>query len=68
VTVVEGVVEHGDERGRTLGFPTANIQLFDAQTFSNIHALTEQLHHDITATRNWAQRHYPWLVPPGSHH
>lgn len=27
VAVVEGVVEHGDARGRTLGFPTANIAL-----------------------------------------
>jgi riboflavin kinase/FMN adenylyltransferase len=24
---IEGLVEHGDERGRTLGFPTANIAL-----------------------------------------
>ena len=24
---IEGMVEHGDERGRTLGFPTANIAL-----------------------------------------
>lgn len=23
--VVKGVVEHGDERGRTIGFPTANL-------------------------------------------
>jgi riboflavin kinase / FMN adenylyltransferase len=22
---IEGVVEHGDERGRTIGFPTANV-------------------------------------------
>jgi riboflavin kinase/FMN adenylyltransferase len=26
---VDGVVEHGEKRGRTLGFPTANIQLGD---------------------------------------
>jgi FAD synthase len=25
--VIEGVVEHGDQRGRLLGFPTANIPL-----------------------------------------
>lgn len=25
--VIEGIVEHGDARGRTLGFPTANIAL-----------------------------------------
>lgn len=29
MTVIEGVVEHGDARGRTLGFPTANIALTD---------------------------------------
>ena len=28
---VEGVVEHGDKRGRDLGFPTANVQLGDYQ-------------------------------------
>lgn len=27
--VVVGAVEHGDQRGRTLGFPTANIALAD---------------------------------------
>lgn len=135
MTVIQGIVEHGDERGRTLGFPTANIQLFDdrieagvwaaviqndsaeswlaavsigrrqtfyaqagnklleahlldfnedlygrkltvtltaklreQQSFSSINALTEQLGHDVTATRNWAQRHCPWLASPGSHH
>lgn len=26
---VQGVVEHGDKRGRTLGYPTANLQLGD---------------------------------------
>ncbi|MBT2534433.1 riboflavin kinase [Arthrobacter sp. ISL-48] len=26
-----GTAEHGDEGGNTLGFPTANIQLFDDQ-------------------------------------
>jgi riboflavin kinase/FMN adenylyltransferase len=134
MTVIQGVVEHGDERGRTLGFPTANIQLFDDQiedgvwgaliridsgkrciaavsigrrrtfyphdgsklleahlldfnedlygrglsivpavklrdqhTFSSIHALTEQLRHDVAATRNWAIQHYPWLVQPEAH-
>ncbi len=28
---VQGVVEHGDKRGRGLGFPTANVQLGDYQ-------------------------------------
>lgn len=26
---VEGIVEHGDKRGRTIGFPTANMKLTD---------------------------------------
>ncbi len=26
---IEGIVEHGDKRGRTLGFPTANIDIAD---------------------------------------
>lgn len=26
-TLVDGVVEHGDERGRELGFPTANVPI-----------------------------------------
>jgi riboflavin kinase/FMN adenylyltransferase len=29
VIVVRGVVEPGDQRGRTLGFPTANVALLD---------------------------------------
>ena len=28
---IEGVVEHGDKRGRTLGYPTANLRLGDYQ-------------------------------------
>ncbi|MDE8671051.1 riboflavin kinase [Pseudarthrobacter sp. H3Y2-7] len=31
VTVVEGTVEHGDARGRLLGFPTANLILHNEQ-------------------------------------
>lgn len=27
--IVDGVVEHGDRRGRTIGFPTANVSLGD---------------------------------------
>ena len=27
--VVDGVIEHGEQRGRTLGFPTANLHLGD---------------------------------------
>ena len=129
MTVIEGVVEHGDARGRTLGFPTANIalteheiadgvwaaqvrigsgiwaaaavsvgrrrtfyagvgprlleahlldfagdlygqrlrielvtRLREQQSFSGIHALTQQLHRDIEDTRTWATTHCPWLV------
>ncbi len=29
--VVEAIVEHGEKRGRTLGFPTANMKLIDYQ-------------------------------------
>lgn len=29
MNIIEGVVEHGDARGRTLGFPTANLALTD---------------------------------------
>jgi FAD synthase len=35
------------------------VKLRDQHTFSSIHALTQQLRHDVTATRNWAQQHYP---------
>jgi riboflavin kinase/FMN adenylyltransferase len=28
---IEGIVEHGDKRGRELGYPTANVQLGDYQ-------------------------------------
>ncbi len=28
---IEGVVERGDQRGRTLGYPTANVRLGDYQ-------------------------------------
>lgn len=30
MTIIEGIVEHGDARGRTIGFPTANIALRDS--------------------------------------
>lgn len=129
MTVVEGIVEHGDARGRTIGFPTANLPLsgsgiedgvwaaqvrigadewavaavsigrrrtfyggqgpqlleahlldFDGdlyghtmrveltaklrgqQSFSSLHALMEQLHRDVAATRQWATDHCPWLL------
>lgn len=129
MTVVEGIVEHGDARGRTIGFPTANLaisdlevedgvwaaqvrigsqewavaavsvgrrrtfytgegprlleahlldfagdlygrtmrveltaKLRDQQSFSSVHALMEQLHRDVEATRAWAATHCPWLL------
>ncbi|MHC5560776.1 riboflavin kinase [Kocuria sp. U4B] len=129
MTVVEGIVEHGDARGRTIGFPTANLPLpgsgiedgvwaaqvrigaeewavaavsvgrrrtfytgegprlleahlldFDGdlygrtmqveltaklrgqQGFSSVQELTEQLHRDVEATRQWAAAHCPWLL------
>ena len=129
--VIEGFVAHGDRRGRTLGFPTANIpitaspdtegvwaslvetgpgtfsvaavsvgrrrtfyprsghQLLEArlldvtldlygqrlrvflferlrcqESYSTVEALVEQLHLDVGQTREWALRHYPWLVAP----
>jgi hypothetical protein len=55
-----------DLYGRKLSVIPA-VKLRDQQTLSSLHALTEQLHHDVAATRNWAKQHYPWLVPPGSH-
>ena len=134
MTVVEGVVEHGDARGRTLGFPTANLPLpgpgagkdvedgvwaalvrlasgswgvaavsvgrrrtfyageghrlleahlldFDGDLygqplrvelatrlrgqrgFSSVREITDQLHRDVEATREWAAAHHPWLLP-----
>jgi FAD synthase len=129
MTVVEGIVEYGDARGRTIGFPTANLplpgsgiedgvwaaqvrigsqkwavaavsvgrrrtfytgegprlleahlldftgdlygrtvrveltaKLRDQQSFSSVHALMEQLHRDVEATRQWAATHCPWLL------
>jgi FAD synthase len=29
MTLIDGIVEHGDARGRSLGFPTANLPLDD---------------------------------------
>lgn len=43
---VEGVVEHGDERGRLLGFPTANIGVPDHGLRDGVWAGTVQIEHD----------------------
>lgn len=46
---VRGVVEHGDARGRLLGYPTANLALPDT-------GLVAQLADDVAAVRSWAAR------------
>jgi FAD synthase len=38
VAIVEGIVEHGDARGRQLGFPTANLPLHDMQVLDGVWA------------------------------
>jgi riboflavin kinase/FMN adenylyltransferase len=40
---IEGVVEHGDARGRTIGFPTANISVPDGHIRDGVWAGTVQL-------------------------
>lgn len=49
MTVIEGVVEHGDARGRTLGFPTANIALTDHEIADGVWAAQVQI-----GPRTWA--------------
>jgi len=41
--VIEGFVEHGDERGRQLGFPTANLHDVSAVRLDGVYAATFQL-------------------------
>ena len=41
--VVEGVVQHGDERGRELGFPTANVLGTEAVRLDGVYAGTVQV-------------------------
>jgi len=36
MTVIEGIVEHGDQRGRLLGFPTANITVSDEEVSDGV--------------------------------
>lgn len=43
LVVVSGVVEHGDERGRQLGFPTANVRGIDHVQLDGVYAGTVQL-------------------------
>lgn len=42
---IEGVVVHGDKRGRTIGFPTANIQLSERYLLpkTGVHAVTASI-------------------------
>ena len=41
--VIEGFVEHGDERGRRLGFPTANLHDVSAVGLDGVYAATFQI-------------------------
>jgi Riboflavin kinase len=41
--VIDGIVEHGDERGRQLGFPTANVHAVDGIRFDGVYAGTVQI-------------------------
>ena len=43
MTIVEGIVEHGDARGRTIGFPTANVSLRDSGVEDGVWAAWVQL-------------------------
>jgi len=52
--VVEGVVEHGDERGRHLGFPTANLSDVAAVRLDGVYAATLQIEPDAGGTRHVA--------------
>lgn len=46
MTVVLGVVEHGDERGRQLGFPTANVRGIENVRLDGVYAGTLQIDPD----------------------
>jgi len=41
--VVDGIVARGDERGRQLGFPTANVHAADGVRFDGVYAGTVQI-------------------------
>lgn len=41
--ILEGIVEHGDARGRQLGFPTANLPLHDVQVLDGVWAATAEV-------------------------
>jgi FAD synthase len=43
VSIVEGIVEHGDARGRQLGFPTANLPLHDMQVLDGVWAAVAEV-------------------------
>ncbi len=54
-----GHVNHGDKRGRTIGFPTANIHLRRAETpLSGVYSVTmhSQKHGDIAGIANLGRR------------
>jgi len=51
---IEGVVEQGDQRGRTIGFPTANIILDPgAEPFRGIYAVTAREASSPSSTPCW---------------
>lgn len=43
---VEGIVEHGDKRGREIGFPTANINLKPKRPLRGVFAVSATWHND----------------------
>ncbi len=50
---VEGRVEHGDKRGRTIGFPTANMRLVDSlQPAFGIYAVRAKVFEDDAVVSN----------------
>jgi riboflavin kinase/FMN adenylyltransferase len=54
-----GHVNHGDKRGRTIGFPTANIHLRRAETpLKGVYSVTmhSQKHGDVTGIANLGRR------------
>ena len=48
MTVTEGIVEHGDARGRTIGFPTANLSLFGSGIEDGVWAAQVRMRGDRT--------------------
>ena len=65
--VLSGSVEHGDERGRTLGFPTANLQMPDDNKLTpanGVYAVWVEIV-DAAAARPEAAKKYPAMLNIG---